>query len=145
MKLKQISQILVPCAMAFTVFSVQADGIPVKPGLWEMTSSVTMPMLPQPRVTTVTECMEKSEISMEEVGGGEGMDPNCTFEMSQLDGNTMKWSVDCPMEEGASHGEWQATSGGDTVTGEGLLTMSLQGQTMEMTMTWDGQWIGDCP
>lgn len=140
-----MSQILVPCALAFAAFTVQAEGIPVKPGLWEMTTSVTMPMLPQPRVTTVTECMEKSEISMEDVGGGEDMDHNCAFDMSQVDGKTMKWSVDCPMEEGTSHGEWQATSSGDTVKGEGLLTMSFQGQTMDMTMTWEGQWVGECP
>lgn len=25
-----------------------AEGIPVEPGLWEMTSTVQMPMLPQP-------------------------------------------------------------------------------------------------
>ena len=121
-----------------------AEGIPVEPGLWKMTSTVTMPMMPQPRVTTVTECMDKSEITMDEVGG-EGMNPDCTFDMSQVDGNTMKWSVDCPVEGGTSRGQWQATSEGDTVAGEGLLTMSFQGQTMEMTMTWEGQRIGECP
>lgn len=136
--------ILATMALLFISFPALAEGIPVDPGLWKMTSTVTMPMLPQPRVTTVTECMEKSEITMDEVGG-EGMDPNCTFEMSQVDGNTMKWSVDCPVEGGTSHGEWQATSGGDTVRGEGFLTMSFQGQTMDMTMTWEGQRIGACP
>jgi len=144
MKLRRTGQILVPCALVLAAFAVQAEGIPVQPGLWKMTTSVTMPMLPQPRVTTITECMEKSEISMDDVGG-EGMDPNCAFEMVQVDGNTMKWSVDCPMEGGTSHGEWQATSSGDSVKGEGLLTMSFQGQTMDMTMMWEGQWIGECP
>jgi hypothetical protein len=132
------------CALLLASWTVQAEGIPVEPGLWKLTTTVTMPMLPQPRVTTVTECMDKSEISMDDVGG-DGMDPNCTFEMAQVDGNTMKWSVDCPVEGGTSHGEWQATSGGDTVSGEGLLTMSFQGQTMDMTMTWEGQHIGGCP
>jgi hypothetical protein len=139
-----VHAIVTPGVLALISISAHADGIPVEPGLWKMTSTVNMPMLPQPRVTTVTECMEKSEITMDEVGG-EGMDPNCTFDMAQVDGNTMKWSVDCPVEGGTSHGEWQATSGGDTVTGEGSLTMSFQGQTMEMTMTWEGQRIGACP
>jgi hypothetical protein len=133
-----------PGVLLLISFPALAEGIPVEPGLWKMTSTVHMPMLPQPRVTTATECMEKSEITMDEVGGGD-MDPNCTFDMAQVDGNTMKWSVDCPVEGGTSHGEWQATSGGDTVTGEGSLTMSFQGQTMEMTMTWEGQRIGACP
>ena len=120
-----------------------ADGIPVEPGLWEMSSTMNMPMMPQPRVTTTTECMKESEISMDDMGG-EDMDPNCQFEMAQVDGNTMKWSVDCPVEGGTSHGEWEATSTGDSVTGDGLVTISFQGQAMEMTMSWEGKRIGDC-
>jgi hypothetical protein len=109
-----------------------------------MTSTMNMPMLPQPRVNTVTECMEKSEISVDDMGGEE-MDPECNFETSQVDGNTMKWSVDCPMEGGSSRGEWEAVSGGDTVTGNGVLTVSMPGQTMEMQMSWEGKRIGECP
>ena len=120
-----------------------ADGIPVEPGLWEMSSTMNMPMMPQPRVTTATECMKESEISMDDMGG-EDMDPNCQFEMAQVDGNTMKWSVDCPVEGGTSHGEWEATSTGDSVTGDGLVTISFQGQAMEMTMSWEGKRIGGC-
>ena len=122
---------------------IRADGIPVEPGLWEMSSTMNMPMLPQPRVTTTTECMKESEISMDDMGG-EDMDPNCQFEMAQVDGNTMKWSFDCPVDGGTSHGEWEATSSGDSVTGNGVITMSFQGQTMEMTMSWQGKRIGDC-
>jgi len=120
-----------------------AEGIPVEPGMWEMTSTVTMPMLPQPRVTTTTECMTESEVSMDDMGG-EDMDPDCQFEMAQVDGNTMKWSFDCPVEGGTSHGEWEAISTGDSVTGKGVVTMSFQGQTMEMSMVWEGKRIGDC-
>ena len=130
--------------LLFAAPAVLADGIPVEPGLWEMSSTVNMPMLPQPRVTTTTECMTESEVSMDDMSG-EGLDSACTFEMAQVDGNTMKWSVDCPVEGGTSHGEWEATSGGDTVTGKGLMTMSFQGQTMDMTMSWEGKRIGNCP
>ena len=129
--------------LLLTAPAARADGIPVEPGLWEMSSIVNMPMMPQPRVTTTTECMKESEISMDDMGG-EDMDLNCQFEMAQVDGNTMKWSVDCPVEGGTSHGEWEATSSGDSVTGEGLVTMSFQGQAMEMTMSWEGKRIGDC-
>ena len=127
----------------FTAPVARADGIPVEPGMWEMSSTMTMPMLAQPRVTTTTECMTESEISMDDMGGEE-MEPNCQFEMAQVDGNTMKWSFDCPVDGGTSHGEWEATSSGDSVTGNGVITMSFQGQTMEMTMSWQGKRIGDC-
>ena len=121
-----------------------AEGLPVEPGKWEMTSTTKMPMLSQPRVTTVTECVKESEISMDDMGGEE-MDPACKFETAMVDGNTMKWSFDCPVEGGTSHGEWEATSTGNSVSGEGLITVSFQGGAMEMTMQWEGKRIGDCP
>ena len=134
---------MLPFLLLFAASAAWGDGIPVEPGKWEIISTVSMPMLPQPRVNTTTECFEKSEISIDDMGT-EGMDPNCKVETSQLDGNTMKWSFDCPMEGGTSHGEWEATSDGDTVTGEGMMTVSMQGQTMEMTMVWSGKRIGAC-
>lgn len=135
---------LVHLAFLFSITPAFADSIPVDPGLWEMTSTMATPMLPEPRVTTVTECMENSEISMDELGG-EQMDPNCTFETNQVSGNTMTWTFDCPMEGGTSHGEWEAVSNGDTVHGNGVMTMSFQGQDMEMTMEWQGRRVGECP
>lgn len=130
-------------AALLAVTAAHADGLSIEPGMWEMTTSMQMPMLPEPRVTTVSECMEKSELSMDELGGEE-MDPNCTFEMNQLDGNTMSWMVDCPVEGGTAHGEWEATSHGDSITGGGLMTMSIQGQVMEMSMSWEGRRVGAC-
>jgi len=128
---------LVSAAPAF------AAGIPVEPGLWEMTSTMNMPMLPEPRVTTVTECMSRSELSPDEMGA-QGMDPNCTYDSVQVDENTLRWWFDCPVEGGTSHGEWEAVSGGDTMEGSGEITMSFQGQDMTMTMEWAGRRIGDC-
>jgi hypothetical protein len=61
--------------MLAAALDVRAAGIAVEPGLWEMTSTVSMPMLPQPQTHTMT----------------------------------------------------------------------LQGQTMEMNMSWLGKRVGDCP
>ncbi len=88
-----IRKILLAGFLLAAVPAAFADGIPVEPGLWEMTLTMNMPMLPKPRVNTVTECMEKSEISMDGLGT-EDMDPACSFVMEQLDGDTMKWTVD---------------------------------------------------
>ena len=139
-----IKNSLLLAALFFSAPALQADGLQVEPGMWEMTSTMSMPMLPQPRVTTVTECMTQSELSMDDVGGG-AMEANCTFDQAQVSGNTMKWSVDCPVEGGSSHGEWEAVSSGDSVTGSGRITVAVQGQNMEMTMSWEGHRVGDCP
>jgi len=134
---------LIILLIALASFDAFADGIPIEPGKWEMTSTVNMPMMPQPRVTTTTECIEENEITPETLSD-EGMDPGCTFDTGIVEGNTMKWSIDCSQAEGAVHGEWEATSHGNTMTGEGTMTVDMQGQPMVMTMNWDGKRIGDC-
>jgi hypothetical protein len=75
----------------------------------------------------------------------EDLDPNCDYALNTLDGNTMSWSIDCPVDGGGQmHAEWTATSNGDSVEGQGKMTMSMQGQTMNMDMSWVGERIGAC-
>lgn len=119
-----------------------AEGIAIEPGKWEMTTTFNMAMLTQPRVTTTTECMEESEISPENMT--DEMDSGCTYEARVVEGNTMKWSMNCEAETGSSRGEWEATSHGDTLTGSGKIEVEVQGQAMEMLMSWEGRHVGDC-
>ena len=132
-------------ALFFSLVSIPAfaEGIPIEPGKWEMTSTMSMPMLPQPRVNTSTECIEESELSPETMTEGD-MDSSCAFKDMTVDGNTMKWSMDCDANGGASRGEWEVTSHGDSLAGEGTLTVDVQGQAMVMTMNWDGKRVGGC-
>jgi len=123
--------------------SVFAQGIPIEPGMWEMTSTMNMPMLPQPRVTNSKECIEEDELSPE-TWNEEDMDTSCTFSNRVVDGNTMKWSMNCNAQGGATRGEWEVTSHGDTLAGEGTVTVDMQGQSMVMDMKWDGKRVGDC-
>ncbi len=132
-------------ALLFVLVSspIFAEGIPIKPGLWEMTSTMTMPMLPNPRVSTNTQCIAEDELSPEAMNQDE-MNSDCAFTTRQVDGNTMSWSMVCDSKGGASRGEWEASSHGDTMTGGGTITVDMQGQSMVMTMKWDGKWVGDC-
>ena len=123
--------------------SVFAQGIPIEPGMWEMTPTMNMPMLPQPRVTNSKECIEEDELSPE-TWNEEDMDTSCTFSNRVVNGNTMKWSMNCNAQGGATRGEWEVTSHGDTLTGEGTVTVDMQGQSMVMDMKWDGKRVGDC-
>jgi hypothetical protein len=119
-----------------------ADGITIEPGQWEMTTTMTMPMLTEPKVSTVMECMDESEVSPEKMT--DEMDSGCTFDARVVEGNTMKWSMDCVADNGSSRGEWEATSHGDTLTGSGTITITMQGQSMDILMEWDGKRVGDC-
>jgi hypothetical protein len=138
----RVKSVVLTLIGGLTAFNACADGITIEPGSWEMTSTMSMPMLPQPRVTTVTECMEESEITPESMT--DEMDSSCTFDVKVVEGNTMNWSMDCSGDEGSSRGEWHATSYGDTLEGAGTITIDVQGQDMVMTMNWTGKRVGAC-
>ena len=133
---------LILCAAAIPV--AHAEGLAVEPGLWEMTTTVTMPMLPEPQTTTDKECVEDATLDVEDMNGDD-LDPNCTVEVSQPDKQTLNWSMDCPVEGGEMHAKWTVTSGGDSLEGKGTMTMSVMGQEMAMDATMSGRRIGDCP
>ena len=46
--------------------------------------------------------------------------------------------------QGKTHGEWEATSQGNTLSGEGVVTISVAGQEMTMDMSWEGKRLGSC-
>mgnify|MGYP001828715631 CR=1 FL=1 len=131
--------------LSLAAFNAVAEGITIEPGKWEMNTVMNMPMLPQPRVTTVTECMEDEEITPESMlKDMDNSNAECTMDAQVIEENTMKWTLDCTEEMGSSRGEWQATSYGDTMKGDGAITMQVQGQEIVMTMAWEGKRIGAC-
>ena len=137
--------ILTSLILSLTTFNVVADGISIEPGKWEMNTVITMPMLPQPKVTTVTECIEEDEITPESMTEDmNNPDAECKLEVAVVEDNTMEWSIDCSEEMGSSRGEWKATSYGDSMKGGGTITMQVQGQEVVMTMDWEGKRIGQC-
>lgn len=138
----RIKSVVFTLTWSLAAFNVFADGITVEPGSWEMTSTMSMPMLPQPRVSTVTECIKESEITPESMT--DDMDSSCVFDVKVVEGNTMRWSMDCSSDESTSRGEWEATSYGDTLEGAGTITVDVQGQNMVMTMNWVGKRVGAC-
>ena len=71
-------------------------------------------------------------------------DQACVFSDFEVDGDTISWSMECPNDMGTSRGQWSFTSEGDSVQGEGSMTVDAGGQSMEFTMNWTGRRIGDC-
>jgi hypothetical protein len=125
--------------------AARGDGVAVEPGLWEMTTTMTMPMLPEPQTVTSTDCVEDAVLDVDEMNG-EGLDPECTLDVSQPDERTIRWVMDCPVEGGgSSHAEWQVTSSGDAVDGSGTIRMTVIGQEMSMDAAFSGRRVGDCP
>ena len=133
-------------SLTVLLFAVNAtaEGVSINPGQWEMTSTMTMTMMPQPQTTSVSECIEDTEISPDSFNMDE--DNPCDITEVLVDGNTARWSIFCPTEGGpAMEGQWEFTSSGDSITGNGSMTASFSGQEMGFTMSWEGKRTGDCP
>ena len=123
--------------------SASAEGVSINPGMWEMTSTMTMSMMPQPRSTTVKECIEKDELSPESFNMEE--DNPCNISDVNIDDNTARWSINCPTEGGpVMEGNWEFTSNGDSINGSGSMSAEFGGQPMSFNMTWEGKRVGNC-
>ncbi len=145
-----MKRILFACVAAVTYLAgaqvsaqVSDQGIPITPGKWEMTSIVNTPMMGEPKVTTTNQCLEEDMLTPDAMSS-EGMDEGCTIETTQIDGNTMRWAMNCPTTGSEMKGDWTASSTGDTVRGEGLISASFGGQSFEITMSWEGKRVGPC-
>lgn len=139
----RLSTILTSLTAVLIACTANADGIKVEPGQWEMTTTMTMSMMPQPQVTTAVECIEEDELNPEDFDMDE--DNPCSISDVSYEGNTSRWSINCPVEGGAvMNGQWEITSKGDTLTGKGEMTTEIAGQKMGFNMNWEGKRIGDC-
>ena len=136
-----------PAVLAFSFLlmsgAASGKGVSIDPGLWEMSVTVEMPMLPQPQTEVSTECIEESELSPEDFNKDDDMP--CEIANIQYDGNSASWSINCPNPAGGSMtGDWEFTSHGSTIDGSGTISMDMAGQQMAMNMTWKGKRTGPC-
>jgi hypothetical protein len=104
-----------------------AAGPKLKPGKWEFVTTSKMPMMPQPRTETSTDCITE-----------ENVDPTEQFV------DTMKWAMECRTGEGVMNGTGRLTANGTTANGGMEMKFSAQGMDMTIETEWKGKRIGDC-
>lgn len=109
----------------------------MKPGMWEITTSMEMPGMPfQPPPQTMRHCYTAQEVKEQPVP----KDNNCKVTDLKSSASKVNWKVECKGEM-AGKGEGQITYQGDTAY-EGWTKMQTQG--MNMTMKYKAKWVGDC-
>ncbi len=127
--------------LSISQLATAENSISIEPGLWEVTTTMTSPMFPQPRVETQQECMEDSQISPETIAPSDG---ECSITDSNVSGSTLNWSMQCNTPGGAMSGQGSFDSNGDSGSGNMQMNMDIQGQSMSMQMEWKGHRIGSC-
>ena len=135
--------ILTGLAAIFFAGTSNAAGVAIDPGQWEMTSTMTMSMMPQPQTTTVLECIEENTLNPEDFNMDK--DSPCAITDVTVEGNTVRWFINCPTEGGpVMNGNWEITSSGDSLSGKGTMLTEFSGQKMGFDMSWEGKRVGDC-
>ena len=138
--------ILVLAAVMVAVLTGQViagDQINMKPGKWEITSSMQIPGMPAgmpPMSVTQTQCLQKDELIPKDPGPTE--QGNCQTQDIRFEGDTVTWKMICESEEGkiVSSG-WISYHG---TTFEGEVKTRIPGQDMEIPTQLKGHWIGPC-
>jgi hypothetical protein len=119
------------------ISSAAAAADAMKPGLWEITTSVEMPGMPyQPPPQTMRHCYTEQDVKENPVP----KDDTCKLTDLKTFGNKTTWKMECT-GEAASKGEGEMIFHGDSAY-EGKNRMQAQG--MLMTMKYKGKRIGDC-
>ena len=138
---------IVPLLLAKVVL---AEGTNIKPGKWEIKTTVTMPMMPEAKVTTQTECITLEEASDPLAAIIE--ESTCKVLNKEESGNTLEFEVECEGEmDMKMTGKGHFTANGTTASGKMEMTMNMPqnmpqmgGQSMKMTQEWEGRRIGNC-
>lgn len=150
---KPIITILFICLMLLISSPVWSGGPTMKPGKWEFTTTITMPMMAQPQTMTNIECITQEQAQDDPLGAllKEGM---CQLVSKKVRGNRIDFEVSCQSDKNVtSTGKGHFTTLGDTASGEMEVVMNMpkmanmpnmEGREMKMEQSWKGRRIGAC-
>ena len=137
--MKMNGSVFLLCGFLVLTAAGMANGAGMKPGLWEINSTIEMPGLPfQPPPTTITHCY-----TSEDVKNNEKMVPqqsDCKVTEFKSTGNKMTWQLVCTGEQKGS-GSGEMIFKGDSAY-EGMMTFRTD--EMSMTNRYKARRLGDC-
>jgi hypothetical protein len=146
MKQKVFAAFFAMTASVFLANTVLAEVPKAKPGKWSFKTTVTIPMMPEPRVISDTKCITEEEANRDHLT--EMLkESKCTILKREESDDTVEFEVECEGDMGVkTKGKGHFTTDGTTMTGEIEIIMNMAegNQSMTMTQKWEAKWIGDC-
>ncbi|MEE4379835.1 MAG: DUF3617 family protein [Candidatus Competibacteraceae bacterium] len=134
---------IITLATALTSTVGMAQSLSIKPGLWETTETSINPMSGEPKTSTQQECITPDKATFDPSEMVEG-NSECQITDKDLNGNTLTFTLVCPVENGKAKATGTMTSDGDQGKGDMVMEMTINGQTMTFQMNWEAKRIGDC-
>lgn len=137
MKVNQFAALL--CGVLFLTSAGTAIGAGMKPGLWEIKSTMEMPGMPfTPPPTTVKHCYTAEEVKNDQSTVPQPQD--CKVTELKTTGNKTTWKLVCVgSQQGTAAGEM--TFKGDSAY-DGMMT--FRSEEMNMITRYQARRVGEC-
>ncbi len=118
--------------------SFAGSALNMQEGLWEITTKTQMPGMDMPPMKH-TQCLTKKDFVPQ---GSQQPGQECKITDVKVEGNTVRWTIECKGQGGEMKGTGKTTYSGDSF--EGTMTMSIPQGNMNITSQISGRRIGDC-
>jgi hypothetical protein len=133
---------IIATALAWLLPAVaSAGGMQIEPGRWQFTATARMPMLPEPKTTTMTRCISEAEADPQAFIEDA---QSCEISEVESDAVSMRWKMVCTGGGGRMVGESSYTSTGATVSGTTTMSLSANGHAFRIETRSEGRRLGPC-
>jgi hypothetical protein len=128
--------------VALFLAAASADAQTMQPGEWEFTSTLSSPILPQPQVSTINECISEADAKDPTRFSGRDQAQGCTVTPGARGADSFSWTLSCPQQ--GMTGTGRISFGPGMIVSDVRMTVAAQGQTMEMQSRTTGRRLGPC-
>jgi hypothetical protein len=125
------------------VCAAQTAAFELHPGQWEIASTTSSPVLPQPQRQTLSECIK--EKTAQEILGTLTEKDICSIRSHEESTDRMEWTMECRQKGSPPmSGNGRIISHGDTFDGEMNVSMQVGDEEMKFQTKWNGKRVGEC-
>jgi Protein of unknown function (DUF3617) len=114
----------------------------MQPGEWEISSSVSSPMLPKPQSATVTRCVSKEDAADPARLTAGPSTQGCTVTPGARAAGSFKWAIACPAQGVTGTGVVHYTD--KSMDSEIHMAVDMEGKKTDMFTKVSGRYLGPC-
>ena len=115
----------------------------MEPGEWELTTTISSPMMPQPQTATVKHCIKAEDLAEPSRWmGGAPPGSDCKLTPLERDGKSASWEMACPSSGFKGRGRARFTAG--MMDSEMNISGMQDGKKFEMQTKTRGRRLGPC-
>jgi hypothetical protein len=115
----------------------------MEPGEWELTTTVSSPMMPQPQTMTVKHCIKAEDLAdPSRWMGGTPPGSDCKLTPGERDARGATWQMACPSQ--GLEGKGRARFAAGMMDSEMQMSGVVDGKKFEMQTRTRGRRLGPC-